>query len=232
MTKLLKIILFLTILSFEAYSQENNLEHFSISDGLIKTSINDITQDNTGYLWTPQGRVYAPLRSNQLFTKSINTPCQGGAAEIMLLCLSRFPKIWGKIPAKLVQAGYKDGYSLLDALKGQENDASFIEDIATDPLNLVGLGLVSKGANAAKLIKAYKNLSKLSNAKRTSTLQNAYKLNPFAFKPNPKFYYRGIGKEGAEDALESGVFRPKQNKKPNIKLVWLWRNLQKQHLGI
>jgi hypothetical protein len=121
------------------------------------------------------------------------------------------------IPAKLVQAGYKDGYSLLDALKGQENNASFIEDIATDPLNLVGLGLVSKGANAAKLLKAYKNLSKLNNTKRASTLQNAYKLNPFAFKPNPKFYYRGIGKEGAEDALESGVFRPKQNKKPNIK---------------
>lgn len=58
--------------------------------------------DNTGYLWTPQGRVYSPLRSNQLFTKSINTPCQGGAAEIMLLCLSRFPKVWGNIPAKLV----------------------------------------------------------------------------------------------------------------------------------
>lgn len=51
MTKLLKIILFLTILSFEANSQENNLEHFSISDGLINTSINDITQDKTGYLW-------------------------------------------------------------------------------------------------------------------------------------------------------------------------------------
>jgi hypothetical protein len=91
------------------------------------------------------------------------------------------------IPAKLVQAGYKDGYSFLDALKGQENDASLIEDIATDPLNLVGIGLVSKGANAAKLLKAYKNLSKLSNTKRASTLQNAYKLrnNP-SYVINPE----------------------------------------------
>ena len=58
--------------------------------------------DRTGYLWTPQGRVYAPFKSNQLFTKSINTPCQGGAAEIMLLALSKFPNSWGSIPAKLV----------------------------------------------------------------------------------------------------------------------------------
>lgn len=58
--------------------------------------------DRTGYLWTPQGRVYAPFKSTQLFTKSINTPCQGGAAEIMLLALSKFPNSWGSIPAYLV----------------------------------------------------------------------------------------------------------------------------------
>lgn len=111
------------------------------------------------------------------------------------------------IPTKLVQAGYKDGYSFLDALKGQENNASLIEDILTDPLNLVGLGLVSKGASTAQLLKAYKNLAKLSNPNRVSTLQNAYKLNPFAFKPNPEAYYRGVGKEGIKDALETGVIK-------------------------
>jgi len=45
-------------------------------------------------------------------------------------------------------------------------------------------------------------------------LPNAYKLNPFAFKPNSEMMYRGIGKEGMEDALESGVFRAKQNVAP------------------
>jgi len=47
-------------------------------------------------------------------------------------------------------------------------------------------------------------------------LPNAYKLNPFAFKPNPEMMYRGIGKEGMEDALESGVFRAKQNVEPSM----------------
>lgn len=36
-----------------------------------------------------------------------------------------------------------------------------------------------------------------------------HKVNPWAFKPNPEMYYRGIGEAGAQDALASGVFRPK-----------------------
>jgi hypothetical protein len=38
-------------------------------------------------------------------------------------------------------------------------------------------------------------------------LKNAYKYNPWAFKPNPEAYYRGVGKEGIEDALKSRVIR-------------------------
>ncbi len=45
---------------------------------------------------------------------------------------------------------------------------------------------------------------------KTGLLSNAYKINPFAFKPNPEAYYRMIGKEGYADALESGVIRPPQ----------------------
>ena len=41
-------------------------------------------------------------------------------------------------------------------------------------------------------------------------LRNAYKINPFAFKPNPEAYYRVLGKEGVNDALESGVIRANQ----------------------
>ena len=39
---------------------------------------------------------------------------------------------------------------------------------------------------------------------------NTYKLNPWAFKPQEGMMYRGLGKEGFEDAIQSGVFRPKQ----------------------
>ena len=41
-------------------------------------------------------------------------------------------------------------------------------------------------------------------------LPNAYKLNPNSFKPNAKAYYRTLGKEGIDDAFNSGVIRPKQ----------------------
>ncbi len=44
-----------------------------------------------------------------------------------------------------------------------------------------------------------------------TALKNAYKLNPFAFKPNPESYYRMIGKEGYTDALESGIIRANPN---------------------
>ena len=45
-------------------------------------------------------------------------------------------------------------------------------------------------------------------------LKYTYKINPWAFKPQEGMMYRGIGQEGFEDALESGVFRSKQNVEP------------------
>ena len=48
--------------------------------------------ESTGFLWTPCGNVYKPRGGT--FTKAINTPSQGGAAEIMLLALGQFPKAW------------------------------------------------------------------------------------------------------------------------------------------
>ena len=43
---------------------------------------------------------------------------------------------------------------------------------------------------------------------------SAYKLNPWAFKPQEGMMYRGIGREGMEDAFNSGVFRAKQEVQP------------------
>lgn len=74
------------------------------------------------------------------------------------------------------------------------------------------------------LTKLIKSLSKTIQAnKKSGLLSNAYKVNPFAFKPNPEVYYRGIGKSGLDDALESGVFRQRgfDNKNyNNYKDVW------------
>lgn len=46
----------------------------------------------------------------------------------------------------------------------------------------------------------------------TGPLRNAYKYNPWAFKPNPENIYRGIGKGGMEDAFHYGVIRNNPNK--------------------
>ena len=51
-----------------------------------------------------------------------------------------------------------------------------------------------------------------------SNIKNAYKLNPWAFKPNPEAYYRALGKEtnpalnaGYQDAIGSNSLRVNQN---------------------
>jgi hypothetical protein len=63
--------------------------------------------------------------------------------------------------------------------------------------------LIGKGAKAAG-----KYLTE------ETALKNAYKLNPYAFKPTEGMMYRGLGKEGMEDALASGFFRAKENVEP------------------
>lgn len=77
-------------------------------------------------------------------------------------------------------------------------------DLALDPLNLSGTGALLGRTGVKYLNKA------LKTSKESGVLSNAYKINPWAFKPDPKAYYRMIGKEGYTDALESGIVRPPQ----------------------
>ena len=65
------------------------------------------------------------------------------------------------VPSKMVQSAYKDGYSFTDALKGKKNDAGIVEDIFTDPLNLVGVGLMGKLSKADEVIDVTKVGSKV-----------------------------------------------------------------------
>ena len=67
------------------------------------------------------------------------------------------------VPSKMVQSAYKDNYSLKDALKGKQNNANVGEDVITDPLNLVGLGIWSKFSKADKVIDVTKAGSKVLN---------------------------------------------------------------------
>jgi len=79
------------------------------------------------------------------------------------------------IPTKAVQSAYKKNYSFSDAMKGKANNASIVEDIITDPLNLVGAGLVGKLSKANKVIDATKVGSKVLN-KTDDVVKNLPKL--------------------------------------------------------
>jgi probable phosphoglycerate mutase len=68
---------------------------------------------------------------------------------------------------------------------------------------------IEAGIGGGKLIKAGAEAAGKYLTEETA-LKNAYKLNPYAFKPDPEAYYRTLGKEGIDDAFGSGVIRPKQ----------------------
>lgn len=76
------------------------------------------------------------------------------------------------LPSKMVQSAYKDNYSFTDALKGKKNNAGIVEDIVTDPLNLVGVGLFGKLSKADKVIDATKAGSKVLS-KTDDVVKNA-----------------------------------------------------------
>jgi sensor histidine kinase YesM len=85
MTKYFKFLFLLfLILSLDSYSQENKPQHFSVSDGLPNSSINDINQDKIGYLWLATNNGYSKfdgvtfvnypqIKANCIFTNKSNT---------------------------------------------------------------------------------------------------------------------------------------------------------------
>ena len=103
-------------------------------------------------------------------------------------------------------------YSAKDVGKGLGETAKGIYNV--DP-NQIGAGLTQAAFGALGVLPAAAELKPaLKGAGKYLTtqtpLKNTYKMNPWAFKPDPKAYYRMIGKEGYTDALESGVVRPPQ----------------------
>lgn len=92
------------------------------------------------------------------------------------------------IAPKMVQSAYKDDYSFTDALKGKQNNAGIGEDILTDPLNLVGLGIWSKLSKANKFSKledAYQAVKGLSKEEQLSRLNTLVKETPKNIDYNP-----------------------------------------------
>jgi len=75
---------------------------------------------------------------------------------------------------------------------------------ATNYLNKTGVGnLVDRFGDAANVIGAVEGVAESI----PKILSNAYKVNPFAFKPGPGGFYRMLGEDGVKDAFESGSIR-------------------------
>lgn len=89
----------------------------------------------------------------------------------------------------------------------QLNNGEYIDaagNIITGLLDVAGAGMISPIYQGAKSTAS--ELGKFLGTEE-GLLSNAYKLNPWAFKPNFQNFYRQIGKTGLEDALKSGVIR-------------------------
>ena len=66
--------------------------------------------------------------------------------------------------------------------------------------NAIGVAPITKGLNYTM---------KAGNSFGERYLPNAYKINPWRFKPNPEAYYRGIGKIGYDEAIANNALMPK-----------------------
>jgi hypothetical protein len=74
---------------------------------------------------------------------------------------------------------------------------------------LAGIGAQSTGQFANNLVNPFAGTGEFLTTQ--TPLKNVYKINPWAFKPNPEAYYRGIGKSGFDQAIETGVIGGRPN---------------------
>jgi hypothetical protein len=114
------------------------------------------------------------------------------------------PIVFGQKPGSI---GEKIGQVLTlgeKAMPGQGYQLTPSETAKQTAIDLVTGAAVSKGLGLAAKSPAVKRAGK-------DIYELYLKKAPWTYKGSPEMMYRGIGKEGMEDALESGVFRSKQN---------------------
>jgi hypothetical protein len=85
------------------------------------------------------------------------------------------------IPGKLIQSIYKEDYTGADALQGKQNNAGTVEEIVTDPLNVLGLSAVKNALIPTKGI-VLKKGKELSRFKKKQNIKKI--LNPAAIGTN------------------------------------------------
>jgi hypothetical protein len=129
-----------------------------------------------------------------------------GALETSIPGMASVP---GATVGNAVAAGFAADAAVnrLPKIPGQISRGEYTDAVAnalTGAIDVAGAGVMSPLYQGAKSTAS--ELGKLLNTE-DGLLSNAYKVNPFAFKPNPNAYYRGIGEAGMNDALNTGVLR-------------------------
>lgn len=107
----------------------------------------------------------------------------------------------------------EENSALLNRLAANPHVAKAQDRVVLPAIDLYTLG---EGALAARALATPALEAAGEYLTENTALKNAYKLNPYAFKPTEGMLYRGIGEGGMQDALESGVFRAKQNVAPSM----------------
>jgi len=139
----------------------------------------------------------------------LNQGLKTGVGAIEKLAATKIPGLFGTTVGQAAGAGFAADAlinqfpgAISDIGKGEYEDAA--EKALYGTLGLAGSG-IGKG-----VVSGAKDLGKFLGTD-SGVLSNTYKINPWAFKPNPEAYYRGIGEAGYKDAIESGVLRTNRN---------------------
>lgn len=98
------------------------------------------------------------------------------------------------------------GVAALSEIPGELGRGEYL-NAGLSALDAIDLGVYAKGAMKAS--KPLLNKAGKALGTESGLLSNAYKLNPWAFKANPEMGYRMLGREGFQDAVETGVLRAK-----------------------
>jgi len=95
------------------------------------------------------------------------------------------------IPGKAVQAIYKEDYTVEDALKGIENNATLLEDLVVDPLTFIPfLKGLSKVGGMTKLAKSQINIEKTISRDFTKAIYKQHQLKKTTSRDFIKAIYK------------------------------------------
>ena len=159
---------------------------------LLQKSINERTKN------TPEFKKARKLtKEEQDYSDKVKARIENPSADV------------GILAANMASALTRLQYLTPDEIKKITNNPKATTELAAD---ILGQGLTNELIGGAVTVapQAIKSVGKYLTE---GPLKNTSKLNPWAYQYNlPKnVMWRGLGQEGMEDAINSGVFRSKQN---------------------